>query len=550
MKTSKSVRIRTGGQVVVDNLCVNGIDTVFSVPGESFLGILDAFHDRDDIRIVTCRHEASAVHMASAYARITGKPGVVCVSRGPGACHATIGLHNAQEDSTPLILLVGQVPRNQKYRFPLQEMEYTSFLAPLCKWVGEIENADRIPELMSQAFYKASAGRAGPVALSFPEDMQNDSTSVEDAGCYTTIQPGADPLALRQMTQLLGRAKRPIVIAGGGGWTVEACAALEKFALANTLPVGVAFRCHDRFNNGNDHYVGPIGMTASTEMGALLREADLILAIGTRLDDDTTDQYTLLRPPAPEQTLIHVFPDPDEFGRIYQATLAICASVGNFLRDAAALPPLKPSPQWRNWTKKLRSAYVDSLQPTKTRSGRLDMAAVVKHLGDVLPPEAVITTDSGSFAGWVQRFYQFRTFPTHLAPTSGSMGYAVPAAVGASLAEPNQPVVAFCGDGGMLMTGQEIATAIQYDVNPIIIVINNNMYGSIRIHQERDYPNREVGTALVNPDFASWAKSFGAFGDTVRTTNEFAPAFDRARKSGRPAVLELIVDPGTIGTAA
>ncbi|MSO92678.1 MAG: thiamine pyrophosphate-binding protein [Rhodospirillales bacterium] len=548
MKKRTAGRRRTGGEIVVDALRIHGIETVFSVPGESFLGVLDALYGRNDIRVITCRHEGGAVHMASAYARVTGKPGVIFVSRGPGACHATIGLHNAQEDSTPLVLLVGQVPRYQEYRDPIQEMDYRKFLAPLCKWVVQVERPNRIPELMKQAFQRACAGRAGPVAVALPEDMQTERTDVADTGPYVAVEPGAEPRALREMQALLSRAKRPFVIAGGGGWTPEACADLEKFAAANRLPVGAGFRCQDRIDNASDCYIGPIAGSGPKETNDLLKTADLVLAIGTRLDDDTTDQYALLEVPVPKQKLIQVFPDPDEIGRAIHPTLPICAGVGNFLRAATALKPVD-SARWAAWTKRLRQVYVSRLQPTKGMVGRrLDMTAVMKHLGEVLPPEAIITTDAGTFSGWVQRFHRFRRFPTHLGPTSGSMGYAVPAAVGASLAHPDRPVIGFCGDGGALMTGQEIATAVQYGVKPIIIVVNNNMYGSIRVHQERDYPRRVVGTDLVNPDFAAWAKSFGAHGETVRTTKEFAPAFARARKSGRPAVLELRVEPELITT--
>jgi acetolactate synthase-1/2/3 large subunit len=540
--------LRTGGQVLVDALKIHGVDSVFCVPGESYLAALDALHDaRHQIRTLSCRQEGGAANMAEAYGKLTGRPGVLFVTRGPGACNAAIGVHTAHQDSTPMLVFIGQVASDQEEREAFQELDYRRFYAPLCKWAAQIEDPERIPELVSQAFHRATSGRAGPVALALPEDMLRQRVQVEDAGPYRPAFPGVSKSALAEMRAMLAKAKRPLMIVGGGGWSAEACRDIVAFAEGNDLPTGASFRCQDRFDNSHRNYVGDVGIGLNPDLANRVREADLILAVGPRLGEITTQGYTLLTPPRPRQKLIHVYPDPEELGRVYQTDLSICAGITEFAREARALKPVA-SKAWRKWSEAARLDYLNNLEPGNGLPDGVDMGAVIAHLRQTLPPEAILTTDAGNFSGWMQRFYQYRRYPTQLGPTSGAMGYGIPAAIAARLVHPERPVVGFCGDGGCLMTGQEIATAVHYGIDPVILVINNDMYGTIRMHQERDYPGRVIGTALTNPEFAVWAKSFGAFGELVTRTDEFPAAFERARHAGRIALLELRIDPELITT--
>ncbi len=539
---------RNGGQVLIDALRIHGVDTVFCVPGESYLAALDALAGSSDaIRTITCRQEGGAAYMAEAYGKLTGKPGVVMVTRGPGACNASVGVHTAFQDSTPMLVLIGQVERAHEYREAFQEIDYHTFYAPLCKWVAQVDSAERIPELVSQAMHRACSGRPGPVALALPEDMLRDSVRVADADAYRRVQPGVAPGAIDAMRALLSAAERPLVIAGGGGWSAQACDDLRRFVEANRLPTGAAFRNQDRLDNHHDCYIGPLGVGASPEIAAIIRRADLIIAIGARLGEATTQGYTLLSAPRPAQRLVHVHPDPSELGRVYHADVPVCAGVENFLREARAMTPADHS-AWDAWAADARAAYLEDLKPTAGLPGDLDMAAVMAHLRTRLPDDAILTTDAGNFSTWMHRHYQYRRYPTQLGPTNGSMGYGVPAAVAARLVHPERPAVAFVGDGGMLMTGQEIATAIHYGIDPIVLVINNNMYGTIRMHQERDYPGRVHGTSLSNPDFAAWARTFGAHGERVTRTEQFADAFERSLEAGKVAVIELCIDADVIST--
>jgi acetolactate synthase-1/2/3 large subunit len=539
---------RSGGQVLIDALKIHGVDTVFCVPGESYLAALDALAGAaNGIRTITCRQEGGAAYMAEAYGKLTGKPGVVMVTRGPGACNASVGVHTGFQDSTPMLVLIGQVDRGHEYREAFQEIDYHTFYAPLCKWVAQVEVPERVPELVSQAMHRACSGRPGPVALALPEDMLRETARVADTAAYARVQPGVAPGAIDAMEKLLRSAQRPLVIAGGGGWSARACEDLRRFVEANNLPTGAAFRNQDRLDNHHDCYVGPLGVGSSPEIGAFIRDSDLIIAIGARLGEATTQGYTLLVPPRTGQRLVHVHPDPSELGRVYQADLPICASVENFLRDAAAMPPVDLA-AWDRWRTDARAAYVEDLKPTPGLPGDVDMAAVMAHLGERLPADAILTTDAGNFSTWMHRHYQYSGYPTQLGPANGSMGYGVPAAVTARLVHPDRPAIAFVGDGGMLMTGQEIATAIHYGIDPIILVINNNMYGTIRMHQERDYPDRVHGTSLSNPDFAAWARTFGAHGERVTRTEQFADAFERSLQAGKVAVIELLIDPDVIST--
>ena len=541
---------RTGGQVLVDALRIHGVDTVFCVPGESFLAALDALHDaRGTIATITCRHEGGAANMAEAYGKLTGRPGVVMVTRGPGACHATIGLHNAAQDSTPMVMFIGQVERGHSDREAFQEIEYRRFLEPLCKWVVQIDDPARIPELVSQAFHRASSGRPGPVAVALPEDMLVEETSVEDAGRYVVVSPGVATDALPVLRALLAGARRPLVVVGGGGWTAQASEDLGRFVEANALATAASFRCQDRLDNSHPCYAGDLGLGIDPKLARRVRDADLLLAIGARLGEMTTRGYRLVVPPRPNQTLVHVHPDPDELGRVYQPTLAICAGSAEFLRAAAAMPPVDAS-AWRDSTARAHREYLESVEPTDGLPGPVEMGKVMAHLRERLPPEAILTTDAGNFSAWMHRHYVYRTFPSQIGPTSGAMGYGIPAAIAARHVYPDRPVVAFCGDGGALMTGQEIATAAHHGIDPVILVVNNSMYGTIRMHQEREYPDRVIGTDLTNPDFVAWARSFGAFAARVERTEEFPGAFEKALRAARVALVELRIDPELITTRA
>ena len=541
---------RTGGRVLVDALRVHGVDTVFCVPGESYLAALDALYDaRDAIATIACRHEGGAANMAEACGKLTGRPGVVMVTRGPGACHAAVGLHTAAQDSTPMVMFIGQVERGHSDREAFQEIEYRRFLAPLCKWVVQIDDPARIPELVSQAFHRACSGRPGPVAVALPEDVLVEETTVADTGRYMTVTPGVAGDAIPALRALLAGAHRPLVIAGGGGWSARASEDLARFAEANALATAASFRCQDRLDNTHPCYAGDLGLGIDPGLAERVREADLLLVIGARLGEMTTRGYTLVAPPCPRQTLVHVHPDPGELGRVYRPALAICAGSAEFLRAAAAMPPVD-SGAWRESTAVAHAEYLESVEPTAGLPGPVEMGKVMACLRERLPPEAILTTDAGNFSAWMHRHYVYRRFPTQIGPTSGAMGYGIPAAIAARHVYPDRPVVAFCGDGGALMTGQEIATAVHYGIDPVILVVNNSMYGTIRMHQEREYPDRAIATGLTNPDFVAWAESFGAFAARVERTGEFPAAFEAATSAGRVALVELRIDPELITTRA
>ncbi|MBX6323259.1 MAG: thiamine pyrophosphate-binding protein [Rhodospirillaceae bacterium] len=536
---------RTGGRILVDQLRIHGVDMVFQVPGESFLAVLDALYDaRDAIRVITCRHESGACNMAEAYGKLTGRPGICFVTRGPGATHAAVGVHTAFQDSTPLILFVGQVARDQMEREAFQEIDFRRMFGPVTKWVAQIDQAARIPELVSQAFHRATAGRPGPVVLALPEDMLTETAAVKDAGPCRPVQahPGAEDMA--RLRALLAGARRPFVIVGGGGWTAQAVADLQAFAEANMLPVGCAFRRQDRFDNAHPLYAGDVGIGINPALQARIREADLLIAVGARLGEMTTGGYSLIDIPVPAQTLVHVHAGAEELGRVYQAALPINAGMAPFAAAARALPLVDRS-AWRDWAAAANADYRAWIRPTRC-PGAVQMAEIMAWLRERLPPDAILTNGAGNYATWAHRFHQYRRLGTQLAPTSGAMGYGVPAAVAAKLVHPERTVVCLAGDGEFMMTGQEIATAMQYGVAPIVLVVNNGMYGTIRMHQEREYPGRVSGSELRNPDFAALARAYGAFGAVVERTADFAPAFEAAVASGTAAVIELKVDPEAV----
>ena len=539
--------LRSGGQVLVDQLRIHGVDTVFCVPGESYLTVIDALHDaQNEIKTVACRQEGGATNMAEAYGKLTGKPGVAMVTRGPGACNGSIGVHTAMQDSTPMVIFIGQVARDQEYREAFQEVDYHKFYGAICKEVVQIDSADRVPELVSQAFHVAASGRPGPVAVSIPEDMQRDMVDVGDARPFQTVRPEVGPKAMGAFRGHLASAERPLMILGGAGWSEQACSDIKAFAEANAIPVAASFRCQDLFDNMHANYVGELGTSASPKLAQRVKDADLLIVVGSRLGEMTSGGYSLVNLPVPQQKLVHIYMDSSEMGRIYEPDLAIVGSMESFAAGARDMEPVVCG-KWEDWLRQAHQDYLDNLEPSLEMSG-VDMHEVMNILNAKLPDDAIITNDAGNFSGWAQRFYRYRGFRTQLGPTSGAMGYGIPAAISARLVRPERPVVCFVGDGGAMMSGQEVATAVQYGSDPIILVINNNSYGTIRMHQERDYPDRSLATTLVNPDFAKWAESFGAYGAVVERTKDFEPVFDAAMSAGRISVIEIRVDLETITT--
>ena len=538
---------RTGGQLLVDTLLANGVDTVFQVAGESFLAFLDALYDaRDQIKCITCRQEGGAAFMADAYGKLTGKPGVVVVTRGPGACNASIGVHTAHQDSTPMIVLIGQVAREQSEREAFQEVDFRRMYGQLAKWVGQIEDAARLPEYVSRAFHIATSGRPGPVVLALPEDMLRDAVDAVVPGPARPAKahPGAEDMG--QLRTMLAKAERPFLLVGGSDWSDQAAADIQAFAEANGIPTACSFRRFDVVHNQSPVFIGDLGTGASRELTKRFGEADLVIAVGCRLGEITTQGYELISSPEPRHTLVHVHASAEELGRVFRPTLAIQSGVGNFAAAARALPPVDGK-KWAGWLKAAKDGYQAQLTPG-AYGGALHPGEAMVALRAMLPKDAIITVDAGNASGWPQRFLQFGRPGRFLGPTSGAMGYAVPAAVAAAIVHPDRRVVGFAGDGAFMMSGQEIATAMQYGAKPILIVMNNNMYGTIRMHQERDFPARIHGTALTNPDFASIARAYGAHGETVERTADFAPAFKRALDSGKLALIEMKTDPDLITT--
>ena len=533
---------RSGAQVLIDQLRIHGADTIFGVPGESYLAALDALYaQRNSLRYVICRQEGGAANMAEAYGKLTGKPGICFVTRGPGATNASIGLHTGFQDSTPMILLVGQVAREQAEREAFQEIDYRRMFGQMAKWVAQIEDARRIPELVSQAFHRAVNGRPGPVVLALPEDMLTDEVEVADAGPYKIARgaPSADDMAA--LRGLLEAARQPMVILGGGGWTAEACADIRAFIEANNLPATTAFRNQDLLDNRHPNFVGDLGVGASPPLAERIKACDLILAIGPRLGEATTAGYTLIDIPVPRQKLVHVHAGAEELGRVFQATLPINSGMANFAKAVKEMKPVDGG-RWTAHVEAGRAAYLKNIEPNE-QPGGVNMTEVIGWLNKRLPDDVIVTNGAGNYAAFLHRFFQYRGFKSQLAPTSGAMGYGVPAAVAAKIVRPDRMVVSFAGDGCFLMNGQEFATAVQHGANIVVVVVDNGMYGTIRMHQEREYPTRVHGTELRNPDFAAYARAFGGHGETVERTADFAAAFERAVAAGKPAIVHVKTDP-------
>jgi acetolactate synthase-1/2/3 large subunit len=532
--------LRTGGQVLVDQLAVHGVTHAFCVPGESYLAALDALHD-SAIELIVCRQEGGAACMAEAHGKATGRPGICFVTRGPGATNASAGVHIARQDDTPMILFVGQIGRDMRDRDAFQELDYRAVFGTMAKWATEIDDPARIPEIISRAFYIATSGRPGPVVIALPEDMLVERVAVADALAYREIGTAPAVAEMQELAAMLAMAKAPMVIAGGSRWSAEACTQLMAFAERWSLPVCTAFRRSHLMDALHPCYAGDLGIGPNPKLLARVKNADLVLMIGDRMSEMASQGYTLFDIPNVQMPLVHVHPGAEELGRVYAPRLAINATPVAFCAALGALsPPEKPV-----WADTAREAHADYLAYSETATpvpGSVNLGEAICHLRGVLPADAIICNGAGNFASWIHRFYRFRSFGTQFAPTSGSMGYGVPAAVGIKALYRDRPVVCIAGDGDFLMHGQEFMTAVQYDLPVIIVVHDNGMYGTIRMHQEREYPGRVVATALRNPDFAAYARAFGGFGVTVTKTADFPAAFKAARESCQPAIIHLKVD--------
>jgi acetolactate synthase-1/2/3 large subunit len=538
---------RTGGQLIVDCLKAQGVEHVFCVPGESYLAVLDALHDAD-INVTVCRQEGGATMMADATARLTGRPGIVMVTRGPGATNASPGIHIAEHDSVPLIMFVGQIENGMRGRGAFQEMDYRAFFGSTAKWVTEIDDPARIPEIISRAFHVAMQGRPGPVIIALPEDVLIESAAVVAGPRVEAIETWPGQTQMAELQKRIWAAKKPIMILGGSGWSEKSVASVTRFAERFDMPVVTSFRRAMLFNGDHPNYAGELGIGPNPKLKARIEQSDLVILVGGRMAEMPSQSYTLFNIPKPQVDFVHVHADAEELGRVYHPTLGINATPRAF---AAALETLQPPNviPWSADTKQAREDFLSWTDQPPRGPGALDMGQAMLWLRNYLPEDAIICNGAGNYAIWVGRFLRFRKFATQLAPNSGSMGFGLPASVGAKRQFPDRMVVAFAGDGCFLMNGQEFATAVQYDLPIIAVIVDNGMYGTIRMHQEREYPGRVSATKLKNPDFAAYAKAFGGYGERVEKTEDFGPAFERAVASGKPAILHCIVDPEAITPA-
>ena len=541
-----STNLRTGGQILVDALRTHGVDTIYCVPGESYIATLDALFDaRQAIRVVTCRQEGGAANMADAYGKMTGRPGVCFVTRGPGATNASVGIHTAFQDSTPLVLFIGQVARPMAEREAFQEIDFRRMFGQMTKWTAQIDDPGRIPEYVHRAFCTAVSGRPGPVALALPEDMQTERAQAEDGGRYREVQAHPDPADVARLAAMLGASRRPLVLVGGAGWTQAAYDDLHAFAEANDLPVAAAFRRQDHFDNRHRSYVGMVGLGLNPRLAGLIQDCDLLIVLGAQLGEIITQGYTLLALPRPRQRLVHVSAGIAELGKVYQPELAINSGMPAIAAALRALPATA-SPPWAALRAEARAAYEEFSRPTASQ-GTLALAEVVRTLEGLLPEDAILANGAGNFSVWLHRFHRYRGFRTQLAPQSGAMGYGVPAGVAAAIRHPARDVVSWSGDGCFLMNGQELATAAAHRCrNLLFLVVNNGTYGTIRMHQERHYPERVIATDLVNPDFAALARAYGLHGETLTHTGAFEAVYARAQAAETAALIDLIVDPEAI----
>ncbi len=533
---------RTGGQILVDQLELNGAELAFCLPGESFLPLLDALYD-SPIRLVSCRHEQGAANAAEAYGKLTGRPGICIVTRGPGATQAAVGVHTAMQDSSPMLLLVGHVPRAVQGRDAWQELDYGRVFGGLAKAAWHVDGAERIPEHVSRAFALALSGRPGPVVLALPEDVLSEESAVGNGAPVQVGRAAPRTEDLERLRGLLSSSEQPLVVVGEGGWTQGTGEDVLAFCEANALPVACAFRCQDFVDNHSESYVGVLGVAMDDRLAGRLRDADLVLAVGGRLGDVPTRRYTLLDPPHPKPTLVHAHPDPRQVGFVYEPDLPIVSSLPELASALRGLPPVEP--RWREWTTAARVDYEDNLRH-EPMEGPVDLGEIMAFLRDRLPQDAVQTCGAGNFTVWAHRFAEFRQFGTQVCPRSGSMGYGLAAAVAAKLVHPDRIALCFTGDGDFVMSSPEFATAVQYDLPIVVLLVNNGMFATIRMHQERLFPGRVIGTDLVNPDFPTLAEAYGGHGERVERTEDFEAAFERALASGKPSLLELAVDPERI----
>lgn len=535
---------RHGGQVLVDQLVIHGVTRVFSVPGESFLAALDGLYDAGIDNIV-CRQEGGAAIMAEAHGKMTGKPGILFVTRGPGATNASAGLHVAKQDSTPMIAFVGQIALGHRDREAFQEVDYRAVFGPMVKWAAEVESTDRLPEYISRAFHVATSGRPGPVVLALPEDVLSALTDAPDIPSVAPMPAAVSAAQVSAIADALAGAERPLVLAGGSDWDEQAAADLARFAENFDLPVTVSFRRQGHMDNRHPNYAGDLAVGMNPKLGERLKAADVLLVLGSRLGDIPTNGYELMDPANPKKKIIHVYPDPDELGRVFRPDLGIAVQAKQMV---AALAEVNgPKGGWGDWTRSARAEYEAWIAPKET-PGAVKMEQVIHWLSGNLPDDAVLTNGAGNYAAFLHRYYQFKRFGTQLAPTSGSMGYGFPAAVAASLQHPDRQVVCLAGDGCFQMTLNEMSTAVQHGAKPIVVVANNGRYGTIRMHQEKTYPGRVSGTNLANPDFAALARAYGGHGEVVEATADFGPAYLRCVASGLPSIIELKLDPEALST--
>ena len=541
---------RHGGRLLVEALEAQGVDRVFLIPGESFLAALDGLAS-SPMETVVARHEGAAAMMAEAHAKLTGRPGVAFATRGPGATNASSGVHVAFQDSTPMVLFLGQVATSQRDREAFQEVDYRAMFAPLAKWAAEVDRVDRLGEYVSHAFHVARSGRPGPVVLALPEDVLSAATDAPAPPAAVLPSGRAAEADIGAVLDRLSRAERPLIVAGGPGWSAEAARALGRLAEVARVPAGTSFRCQDYLDNRHPCYAGDVGIGIDPALARRVRDADVILALGARLGEITTSGYTLMRPPVPEQALIHVHPDPSELGRVFRPEIAVAASAGVVVQQLAEAARA-PEVDREGWLRGARADREAWLVP-QPMPGALGMERVVAHLGEVLPEDAIVSNGAGNYAAFVHRYYPYRRFRTQLAPTSGSMGYGLPAAIAAKLAAPSREVVCVAGDGCFQMVSAELSTAAQHGAGVVVLVADNGMYGTIRMHQERAYPGRVSGTALANPDFAALARAHGGHGATVERDEDFPAALAEAREAARggvPALLHLRLDPRALSPRA
>jgi len=539
--TSQS-ETRSGAEVLIDALKINAVERIFCIPGESFLAALDALYDRSEIELIVCRNEGGAAYMAEAEGKLSGRPGVCFVTRGPGATNASGGLHVAMQDSTPMILLIGQIARKDLDREAFQEIDYRRMFPEVAKWVAQIDDADRIPEYLNRAFSVATSGRPGPVVLALPEDMLIDCSGARDARATQSVAISPAPADVEQTTEWLAAAERPLIIVGGSGWSDVTREQLQGFAATSGIPLINSFRCQDYIDNEHPNYAGDLGIGVNPDLCRRIDESDCLLVIGARLGEMTTGGFSLLDIPCPKQRLIHVHAGSEELGHVYQADLAINASSGQFVAALVeASPGLKPADAKGEQVARAHQGYLD-WNRSVTVPGEVQFSDIIHNIRAQTDSDAILCNGAGNNTGWLHRFFRYRQYRTQLAPTNGTMGYGLPAAIAAKLRHPERCVIAMTGDGDFMMNGQELATAMQYQANIIVIVVNNGIYATIRMHQEREYPHRVIGTDMVNPDFVALAQAYGAHAERVLETGQFEAAFTRCLGADRPALIEIQLD--------